>query len=145
MTPEEREESFTWLIKNCIHGIGSVDAKIIDEIGIMAATEIAMQEAVAVVSKQKKNLYLLVDGRDKFWFDHPHSSVIGGDALEPCIGAASILAKVTRDRQMIAYAEEFPGYGLEAHKGYGSPEHFAAIRRLGMTTIHRRTFLKNVL
>src|SRR5207247_1543419 len=70
MSSEQREESAAWLIKNCIHGIGFVEAVEIDRIGILAANEIAMQKAVKAVSGIHKNLYLLVDGRDKFWFDH---------------------------------------------------------------------------
>ena len=144
MSSQEREISYDWLIKNCIHGIGLVNADVIDEIGIMAATEQAMQMAVANVAKVQRDLYLLVDGRDKFWFDYPHSSIVGGDSLEACIAAASIIAKVTRDRRMIAYAEEFPVYDFSQHKGYGSQAHFAAIRKHGISSIHRRTFLRSV-
>ncbi len=143
MTPEEREESSEWLIKNCIHGIGLVEAKEIDRIGILAANEIAMQQAVAQVAKKHRNLYLLIDGRDKFWFDHPHSSIIRGDQSEKCIGAASILAKVARDKRMVELAKKFPRYGFKKHKGYGTPEHFAAIKKYGMCEIHRKSFLRH--
>lgn len=144
MSSQEREISYEWLIKNCIHGIGFIEADIIDEIGIMAATEQAMQMAVATVAKFQRDLYLLVDGRDKFWFDYPHSSIVGGDSLEACISAASIIAKVTRDRRMMDLALDFPAYGFEKHKGYGSPAHFTAIREHGVSPKHRRTFLRSV-
>lgn len=143
MSPEEREVSFAWLTQYCVHGIGRVEAVDIDLIGIMAATELAMQHAVKAVSISHPDLYLLVDGRDKFWFDHPHSSLVQGDTIEPCIGAASILAKVTRDRWMTELARRIAGYGFEQHKGYGSAEHMAAIRRLGPSAEHRKSFLRH--
>ena len=145
MTPEERETSFEWLIKNCVHGIGLIENRIIDDLGILAATELAMQEAVKQIAKRKKNLYLLVDGRDAFWFDHPHSSIIRGDQSEPCIGAASILAKVTRDRLLKDAHQEFSQYNFERHKGDGTPEHLAFLKKHGPSVYHRRSFLKNIL
>jgi ribonuclease HII len=72
-------------------------------------------------------------------------SITYGDALSVSIGAASIIAKVTRDRMMVKYAEEYPGYGFEKHKGYGTKAHYAAIEAQGISPIHRRTFLKNIL
>lgn len=140
MTPAQREESYEWLRKECIIGTGLVAAKEIDRIGILAATEMAMQCAVAEVAAREPHLYLLVDGRDAFWFDHPHSSIVRGDDTEQCIGAASIIAKVTRDRHMIALDAECPHYGFAQHKGYGTPEHYAAIHRHGVLPCHRRTF-----
>jgi len=145
MSPSDREESFEWLMSNAICGIGVVDASEIDRIGILAATEIAMQKAVAQVSAVHPDLYLLVDGRDAFWFDHPHSSVVRGDQSEPCIAAASILAKVTRDRWMIDLDKALPAYGFAEHKGYGTPAHIEAIRHSGVSAEHRTTFLRNVM
>lgn len=136
----ERDASYDWITHECVYGIGSVEASEIDRIGILAATEIAMQQAVSQVAAVERNLYLLVDGRDAFWFDHPHSSIIRGDASEKCIGAASIIAKVTRDRRMILLHEEFPQYGFAIHKGYGTPEHYAAISQHGLLPLHRKTF-----
>ncbi|TSC79389.1 MAG: ribonuclease HII [Candidatus Peregrinibacteria bacterium Gr01-1014_25] len=141
MTPEERDEAFAWIEKRCTFGIGIVGADVIDAHGILTATETAMQQAVAQIATVRRPTYLLVDGRDKFWFDYPHSSVIDGDVLEPCIAAASIVAKVTRDRLLQDMASTFPGYGFEQHKAYGTAEHFAAINRLGPCPTHRRTFL----
>lgn len=140
LSPADRDESFDWITRECIYGVGLIDAPEIDRIGILAATEIAMQKAVAEVASVQSNLYLLVDGRDAFWFDHPHSSIIRGDTSEKCIGAASIIAKVTRDRHMIALDKEFPQYGFAVHKGYGTPEHYQAIAKHGLLPLHRKTF-----
>lgn len=141
LTPEERDEAFAWMEQHCVFGVGVVDAATIDAEGILAATERAMQEAVAMVATVVRPTYLLVDGRDKFWFDYSHSSVIGGDASEPCIAAASIAAKVTRDRLMIAADALHPAYGFARHKAYGTPEHFGALRKHGVCPLHRRSFL----
>ena len=102
-----------------------------------------MQEAVRSLAKILKPTYLLVDGRDKFWFDYPHSSIIRGDESESCIAAASIVAKVTRDRLMIASAKEFPQFGFERHKGYGTKFHYEALRVHLPCALHRRSFLTN--
>lgn len=144
MSPAEREESFRWLLENAVCGVGSVEASEIDRIGILACTEIAMQRAVAQISRLHPDLYLLVDGRDAFWFDHPHSSVVRGDQSEQCIAAASILAKVTRDHHMEALDRLVPEYGFVDHKGYGTADHFEAIRTIGISKEHRKTFLKNL-
>lgn len=145
LSEAQREEAFAWIAAHCAFGVGVVDAAVIDREGILAATERAMQEALALLPPHARPTYLLVDGRDKFWFDVPHSSVIDGDALEPCISAASIMAKVTRDRMMRCEALRFPGYGFEQHKGYAAPAHIAALQRLGPCAIHRRTFLTRLV
>ena len=144
MTPAEREEAFVWISAHCTTGFGISDAAFIDAHGILAATERAMQQAVAMIAAIARPDFLIVDGRDKFWFDYPHTSIIDGDALEPAIGAASIVAKVTRDRLMIEADKTFPGFGFAQHKAYGTQEHFAAIERLGPCVIHRKTFLKRL-
>ena len=141
LTPERREEAYAWIAAHCAFGAGIVEAAFIDAHGILAATERAMQQGVAALAETCRPTYLLVDGRDKFWFDYPHSALIDGDALEPCIAAASIVAKVTRDRLMIDLDRQFPQYGFAGHKGYGSPEHFASIRAHGFSSIHRKTFI----
>ncbi len=144
MTPEEREHSYLWITGHCMYGVGIVPAHVIDEIGILAANEIAMQQAVKEISRQCSDLYLLIDGRDKFWFDHPHSSIVRGDSKEKCIGAASIIAKVTRDRLMAGEIHAaHPEYGFAEHKGYGTPEHFGTLQKYGPCTFHRKTFLRN--
>lgn len=141
----QREEAFAWIIDHCNTGFGIVGADVVDAEGILVATERAMHAALTMLSQKVIPTYLLVDGRDKFWFDIPHSSLVDGDALEPCISAASIVAKVTRDRLMREEAKRFPLYGFDGHKGYASPAHIAAIRAHGPCPIHRRTFLRHIL
>jgi len=144
LTPELREEAFAWITAHCAYGAGIVEAAFIDRYGILPATEKAMQEAVAALAEKRRPTYLLVDGRDKFWFDYPHTAIIDGDNIEPCIAAASIVAKVTRDRLMVELDRTFPGFGFAIHKGYGVPEHFAAIAKTGTCAIHRQSFLRKI-
>lgn len=140
LTPEEREEAYRFLVKTCSWGIGIVEANIVDAEGILTATEHAMQRAV--MHLPVRPTYLLIDGRDHFWFDIPHSSIIRGDSLERCIAAASIIAKVTRDRLMVRSDAIFPGFQFSSHKGYGTATHLTAIRQHGVVPgVHRRTFL----
>jgi ribonuclease HII len=141
----EREAAYEWIIAQCPYGMSLVHAEEIDHSGILESTNKAMQEAVAMLAQTITPTYLLVDGRDAFWFDYPHSSVIKGDALEPAIAAASIIAKVTRDRLMIEAHREFPQYSFATHKGYGSPIHIDAIRAYGPCSLHRLTYLRNVV
>lgn len=140
-TPEEREEAYHWICKHCAFGIGLSGASWIDEKGILSATERAMQAAVRMLALRVRPTYLLVDGRDHFWFDYPVTRITKGDDLEPCISAASIVAKVTRDRIMEREAERFPEYGFEAHKGYGTALHYDALKSRGPCVIHRQSFL----
>ncbi len=144
LTPEERETAFGWIASHCAYGVGMTDAREIDASGILPATEKAMQKAVAELSDIVQPTYLLIDGRDKFWFDLPHSSIIRGDETEPCISAASIIAKVTRDRLMMEYHAKFPLYGFDDHKGYGVPMHFELLKQHGSCDLHRKTFLKSL-
>ncbi|MDA1208410.1 MAG: ribonuclease HII [bacterium] len=141
LDPASREVAYGWILKNCIWGFGVVDASVVDNEGILAATEQAMTKALAMVEEQIKPTYLLIDGRDKFWFPYPKSTVIRGDESEPCISAGSIVAKVTRDRLMMESDADFAQYGFASHKGYGTEEHFAAIKDHGMSSMHRKTFI----
>lgn len=145
LSDAEREESYAWIVANCPWGVALSTALDIDTKGIMASNESAMQRAVAMVAQSVTPTYLLVDGRDKYWFDYVHSSIIEGDAKEACIAAASIVAKVTRDSIMLQYAKEFPLYGFEGHKGYAAPAHIDAIKKHGPCAIHRRSFLTAIL
>ncbi len=145
LTDAEREESYAWIVAHCPWGVAHSTALDIDTNGIMASNESAMQRAVAMLAETVRPTYLLVDGRDKYWFDYVHSSLIEGDAKEACIAAASIVAKVTRDRMMLEYAKDYPLYGFDSHKGYAAPLHIDAIKTHGPCAIHRRSFLTAIL
>lgn len=145
LTESEREKAYEWITSTCPWGVHDVSAADIDAIGILEATNTAMQEAVRMLAEKITPTYLLVDGRDAFWFDYPHSSVIEGDAKEACIAAASIIAKVTRDRLMKQADKEFPHYGFASHKGYGSAMHEEAITTHGPCPLHRHSFLTRIL
>lgn len=142
LTPDERELSAAWIREHSRWALGWSSAAEIDALGILGATEKAMQEAVAGVRALCEVTALLVDGRDKFWFDLPHISVVRGDQTEPAIAAASIVAKVARDEWISDQGAVHPGYGFGDHKGYGTPDHQAALKQLGPCPLHRQTFLR---
>ena len=118
-----------------------MDEAVIDEINILQATFRAMRGAVAKLGLQPD--LCLVDGNRDPGLGLPTRTVVKGDASCASVAAASILAKVTRDRLMCAYDAQYPGYGFAVHKGYGTKAHYAAIQQLGLCPIHRRSFLKN--
>ncbi len=119
-------------------GIGIADVDRIDRDNILAATLWAMGEAVAALKTRPK--LVLIDGNRAPRITIETRTIVKGDAKCLSIAAASIIAKVTRDRMMMAFAREFPGYGFERHKGYGTPEHQIAIDKLGVCHLHRRSF-----
>jgi ribonuclease HII len=119
-------------------GIGIIDAAEIDRINILRAALMAMAMAVENLSPQPE--CLLIDGPFQISTRLPQQPITGGDALSVSIAAASIVAKVTRDRLMESYAEYYPQFGFSQHKGYPTPAHKAAIRKFGFCPIHRRTF-----
>lgn len=122
------------------YGIGVVDHTKIDEINILNATYVAME--MAADNLKSKPDFLLIDGnRFKSLKYTNHQPIVKGDQKSMSIAAASIIAKVTRDRMMIDYHTEFPQYGFDTHKGYGSKKHFAAIDQHGKCPIHRNSFL----
>lgn len=145
LTPEQRELSFAWILAHCAVGIGIVSQEVIDTKGILHANETAMRAALAQLRQSMNVDRVLVDGNDKFSFPVPHTSIIRGDQTEVCIAAASILAKVTRDRIMIKLDTLFPVYGFASHKGYGSAEHRNAVLTHGSCCVHRQTFLQKLL
>ena len=110
----------------------------IDAMNIHHATLLAMQRAVEGLAISPQSV--LVDGKFTPDLAMPARAIVGGDASEACIAAASIIAKVTRDRQMMELEARFPGYGFAAHKGYGTKAHLAALTRLGATPEHRRSY-----
>ena len=117
-----------------------MDEAVIDEINILQATFRAMRGAVAKLGLQPD--LCLVDGNRDPGLGLPTRTVVKGDASCASVAAASILAKVTRDRLMCAYDAQYPGYGFAVHKGYGTKAHYEALERLGLCPIHRRSFLK---
>ena len=140
MAAEERED-IDGVLRNTpgvTFGIGSADVAEIDSINILQATFLAMGRAVAALGVVPD--VALVDGNRPPRLGCPVHCVIGGDGISLSIAAASIVAKVARDRLMTDMAGRFPGYAWERNKGYGTAEHQAAIRRLGVTIEHRRTF-----
>jgi len=119
-------------------GVGMVEAQVIDQIGIAPATRLAMRRAVAALRRRPDAL--LVDAIDLSDVGLPCKPVIDGDARCRSIAAASIVAKVTRDRHMEEMDRRYPGYGFARHKGYGTREHLQRLREMGPSPIHRRTF-----
>lgn len=128
------EQAIAWAV--CL-----IDEARIDEINILQATFEAMRGAVGKLSVLPD--YCLVDGNRDPGLGLPTLTVVKGDAKCATVAAASILAKVTRDRLMVEYDRLYPGYGFAVHKGYGTKAHYAAIDKLGLCPIHRRTFLKS--
>lgn len=126
-------------------GLGMAGPERIDEINILQATYEAMRMAVCEVEKKlgRKPDILLNDAVTIPGVDIKQVPIIKGDAKSISIAAASIVAKVTRDRMMVDYGRQFPGYGLERNKGYGTKAHIDGLKELGATSIHRRTFIKN--
>lgn len=137
---EARRETLFALIKEraLAWAIGRAEVHEIDQLNILHATMLAMQRAVAGLSIQPDRV--LVDGNRCPVLPMPSEAVIQGDGLVPAISAASILAKVTRDREMHELELIYPGYGIGKHKGYPTREHLSALQTLGATPIHRRSF-----
>jgi len=135
---EEREKIFARLPDHAQIGVGQASVDEIEQINILRAAQLAMRRAVDSLGVTPA--LIIVDGNRLPGFSFPTRCVVGGDGISLSIAAASIVAKVTRDREMKSLAESFPGYGWEHNVGYPTPEHRAAIQRLGLTPHHRRTF-----
>ncbi len=118
--------------------VAAVDVETIDRINIRRASLLAMRLAVEQLTVLPD--YLLIDGVDTIDWPCPQQSIIQGDSASLSIAAASVLAKVHRDRLLVELDAQFPGYGLASHKGYCSPEHLAALARLGPTPLHRKSY-----
>jgi len=144
LTPKKREELFEKITEVAVsYSIFSVDEKEIDEINILNATHKAMNGAVDSLSQKPD--YVIIDGNSIKGMELPHETVVKGDAKSISIAAASILAKVARDRYIDEMGKVYPEYGFEKHKGYGTKAHTDAILKYGICPIHRRTFLKKLL
>jgi len=135
---EEREEIFARLPAHAKFGVGEASVDEIEQFNILRAAQLAMRRAVEALGLVPA--LIIVDGNRQPGFSFPTKCVVGGDGISLSIAAASIIAKVTRDRMMKVLAESFPGYGWERNVGYPTPEHRAALKRLGLTPHHRRTF-----
>ena len=143
LTEKKREELFDVICEKAVsYSVYSVDEKRIDEINILQATFEAMRGAAAGLEITPD--YVLIDGNKSPGLDIPNEAVVKGDSKSMAVAAASVLAKVSRDRSMREAAERYPGYGFEKHKGYGTAAHYEAIGRLGISPIHRRSFLKKL-
>ena len=141
LTDKKRRELFPMIKEQAIvYGIGMASHEEIDEINILQATYLAMERAIAQL--EGKADLALIDGNRAKDFGMAVRTVVKGDSLSANIAAASVLAKVTRDDLMVEMAQEFPGYGFEVHKGYGTKAHYEALREKGPCAIHRMTFLK---
>lgn len=131
--PMIREQALAW-------GIGFASQQEIDEINILQATFLAMKRALEQLDLRPE--LALIDGNRETDFGLPVKTVVRGDSLSANIAAASVLAKVSRDDYMLDMARQYPEYGFEIHKGYGTRAHYDALRKFGPSPIHRRTFLK---
>ncbi len=139
LTEARRETLFGHIMAQALAvGVGAADHDLIDRINILQATIHAMRQAVANLSVSPD--YLLIDGISTIPVTIPQKTIKKGDSASLSIAAASIIAKVTRDRLMVEYDRQFPGYGFAAHKGYGCASHLQAIAQLGPCAIHRKTF-----
>jgi ribonuclease HII len=139
LTAATREKLALWITDNAVSAVGQASVEEIDEINILQASLLAMTRAVAALSVMPA--FALIDG-DKLprQLGCPARAVIGGDGLSLSIAAASILAKVTRDRHMAELDQRYPGYGWSHNAGYATPEHRTALLHLGVTPHHRRSF-----
>jgi ribonuclease HII len=138
LTAERREELFEEICATASFAVAFASPARIDRDNILRASLWALARAVHALPEMPKHVF--VDGRDRLDTPCDCDAVIGGDGLILSIAAASIIAKVARDRLMCKLAQDCPGYGFESHKGYGVPEHLAALTRLGPTVHHRRFF-----
>ena len=143
LSDKKRRELFPIIKEKALaYGIAFADHKEIDEINILQATYLAMERALSQLSLRPD--MALIDGNRAKDFGLPVTTVVHGDALSANIAAASILAKVTRDDYMDQIAKEYPQYGFQVHKAYGTKAHYAALTEFGPSPIHRMTFLKKV-
>ncbi len=140
LTATKREHLYEIIRQRALSiGIGRCSADLIDEINILQATYRAMKQAVANLDLPVD--HLLIDGRSAPQFDVPYTTIVKGDSCCHSIAAASIIAKVTRDRLMREYDSDYPCYGFAKHKGYGTRQHIEAIKQFGRCPIHRKSFV----
>ena len=139
LSEKKREKLYDEIIKKAIAvGVGVSDVEVIEDINILNATKKAMCEAIS--NLKIKPEYALIDGNQGIDIDIAYDTVVKGDLKSESIAAASIIAKVTRDRLLREYDEQYPEYGFAKHKGYGTKAHIEAIKKYGLTPIHRPSF-----
>lgn len=138
LSPVKRSHLEALILEKTIYSIGICDEGEIDTLNILWASMEAMKRAVDGLANVPE--HVLVDGNRIPNWSYSAEAIIGGDALHPCISAASIVAKEHRDRLMLAAAKQYPQYGWERNKGYGTAEHLAALRKHGPTPLHRKSF-----
>lgn len=149
LSPARRRKAFSEIKNNSVFAVACVGHKEIDRINILRACELAMQKALSSLSSKLKtrksgrlNAFVIVDGKMRLDIKLPYRGIIKGDAKSQSIAAASILAKVSRDRMMDAFHKLYPQYGFIRHKGYPTKEHFSLLKKIGPCLIHRKSFLK---
>ncbi len=136
--PAKREKLYEQIIQSCAYGVGMASQEEVDTLGLLQATLYAFRRALEKLPQKVD--HILIDGRDAFSFYAPHTSIIRGDQKIRSIMAASILAKVTRDRLMVEYSQVYPAYRFDLHKGYGTQEHQRALREHGPCDLHRKSY-----
>ena len=141
LTEKKREEYYEYIINHCIcYATGECSPEEIDKYNILEATKIAMKRAIDKVNENIKLDYILIDGNMRFNFDYKYESIVKGDAKSISIAAASVVAKVTRDRMLIELDKKYPMYGFKDHKGYPTKKHIEAVMKYGLIDGYRKTF-----
>ena len=141
LTEKKRDKYYDYIIDNCVaYAIGQCSPEEIDKYNILEATKIAMKRAIDKVNEQIKLDYVLIDGNMKFNFDYKYKSIVKGDYKSISIAAASVIAKVTRDRMLIELDKKYPMYGYAKHKGYPTKAHLEAINKYGLIDGYRKSY-----
>lgn len=141
LTEKKREKLYDDIMKKAVAAsIGISDVDVIEKVNILNATKLAMKQAIEKLSIKPD--YVLIDGNQMIDINIKAETVVSGDAKSLSIAAASIIAKVTRDRMLIEFDKKYPEYGFAKHKGYGTKSHIEAIQKYGLTDIHRSSFCK---
>lgn len=141
LTEKKRDKYYDYIINNCVaYAVGECSPEEIDKYNILEATKIAMKRAIDKVNEQVKIDYVLIDGNMKFNFDYKYKSIVKGDYKSISIAAASVVAKVTRDRMLYELDKKYPEYGFKNHKGYPTKAHLEAINKYGLIDGYRKSY-----
>ena len=147
LSAKKRQQAFFEIKRKSVFTIAAVGHKAIDRLNILQATRLAMQKAISklltqLTRLQRQKAYVIIDGNMHFKLGLPYQSIVKGDSKSLTIAAASILAKVTRDRIMEKYHKVYPQYGFNRHKGYATIKHRVILKKAGFCAIHRKSFLR---